>query len=47
MSIPVGFGEGKLPVGMQLIGNYFEEAALLKVAQAYQQVSTWHLEKPA
>ncbi len=43
MSVPVGFGAGKLPIGMQLIGNYFDEAGLLKVAYEYQQVSQWHL----
>ncbi len=43
MSVPVGFGAGKLPIGMQLIGNYFEEAGLLRVAHEYQQVSQWHL----
>jgi aspartyl-tRNA(Asn)/glutamyl-tRNA(Gln) amidotransferase subunit A len=42
MSVPVGFGAGQLPIGMQLIGNYFDEAGLLKVAHEYQQVSQWH-----
>jgi len=45
MSLPVGFNEG-LPVGMQLIGNYFDEARLLNAAHAYQQVSDWHLRVP-
>ncbi len=45
MSLPVGFSNG-LPVGMQLIGNYFEEAGLLNAAHAYQQVSDWHLRVP-
>jgi hypothetical protein len=36
MSIPAGFSQG-LPVGMQLIGNYFEESRLLNVAHQYQQ----------
>ncbi len=45
MSLPVGFSEG-LPVGMQLIGNYFDEAGLLNAAHAYQQVSDWHLKVP-
>ncbi len=43
MSIPAGFGAGHLPIGMQLIGNYFAEAGLLRVAHEYQQVSQWHL----
>ncbi len=45
MSLPVGFIDG-LPVGMQLIGNYFDEARLLAAAHAYQQVSDWHLQSP-
>ncbi len=45
MSLPVGFIDG-LPVGMQLIANYFDEARLLAAAHAYQQVSDWHLQNP-
>lgn len=46
MSIPVGFS-GKLPVGMQIIGNYFSEAQLLNVAHRYQQVTDWHRRSPS
>ncbi len=45
MSLPAGFIDG-LPVGMQLIGNYFDEAVLLNAAHSYQQVSDWHLQTP-
>jgi len=45
MSLPVGFVDG-LPVGMQLIGNYFDETGLLNAAHSYQQVSDWHLQIP-
>ena len=45
MSIPAGFSQG-LPVGMQLIGNYFDEPRLLNVAHQYQQVTDWHLQTP-
>lgn len=45
MSLPCGFS-GELPVGMQLIGNYFDEAALLNVAHRYQQVTAWHKQTP-
>ena len=45
LSIPVGFS-GKLPVGMQIIGNYFAEARLLNVAHRYQQVTDWHSRAP-
>lgn len=43
MSVPCGFNANKLPIGMQLIGNYFSEARLLQVAHQYQQASDWHL----
>jgi aspartyl-tRNA(Asn)/glutamyl-tRNA(Gln) amidotransferase subunit A len=46
MSIPVGFGEGGMPVGLQLIGNYLNEAKLLNVAHRYQQATDFHLRKP-
>jgi aspartyl-tRNA(Asn)/glutamyl-tRNA(Gln) amidotransferase subunit A len=45
MSLPVGFVDG-LPVGMQLIGNYFDETGLLNAAHSYQQVTDWHLQTP-
>ena len=51
MSVPCGFGQGnvnsKRPVGLQLIGNYFEEAKLLNIAHQYQQATSWHLMQPA
>lgn len=46
MSIPAGFADGK-PVGLQLLGNYFDEARLLNVAYKYQQATDWHLQVPA
>ena len=46
MSVPAGFGEGGLPVGLQLIGNYFTEGALLHTAHAFQQVTKFHLQVP-
>jgi len=50
MSIPCGFGQGarngRLPVGLQLIGNYFEEAKLLNIAHRYQQATDWHVRQP-
>ncbi len=45
MSVPAGFIDG-LPVGMQLIGRYFDEARLLNVAHQYQQETAWHLARP-
>jgi aspartyl-tRNA(Asn)/glutamyl-tRNA(Gln) amidotransferase subunit A len=46
MSVPAGFGEGGMPVGLQLIGNYFEEGRLLHAAHALQQATDWHLKEP-
>ncbi|MDP2244493.1 Asp-tRNA(Asn)/Glu-tRNA(Gln) amidotransferase subunit GatA [Pseudomonas sp.] len=45
LSMPAGFVEG-LPVGVQLLGNYFQEGRLLNVAHQYQQVSDWHKQTP-
>ena len=47
MSLPAGFGDGGLPVGLQLIGNYFEEGALLHAAHVFQQATDWHQRAPA
>ncbi len=46
MSVPAGFGAGGMPVGLQLIGNYFQEGALLHAAHALQQATDWHLKEP-
>jgi aspartyl-tRNA(Asn)/glutamyl-tRNA(Gln) amidotransferase subunit A len=45
LSVPAGFSSG-LPVGLQLIGNYFSESRLLNVAHAYQKVTDWHQRIP-
>jgi aspartyl-tRNA(Asn)/glutamyl-tRNA(Gln) amidotransferase subunit A len=47
MSVPCGTGQDNMPVGLQLIGNYFDEARLLQVAHAFQQATDWHLRRPA
>jgi aspartyl-tRNA(Asn)/glutamyl-tRNA(Gln) amidotransferase subunit A len=47
MSLPAGFGEASMPVGLQLIGNYFQEGTLLHAAHAFQQATDWHARKPA
>jgi len=46
MSVPAGFGEGGLPVGLQLIGNYLQEGRLLNVAHRLQQATDFHLRAP-
>ena len=51
MSIPCGFGAAingnpGMPVGLQIIGNYFDEARMLNVAHQYQLATEWHLKQP-
>jgi aspartyl-tRNA(Asn)/glutamyl-tRNA(Gln) amidotransferase subunit A len=46
MSIPCGFGDGGMPVGLQLLGNYFREAQLLNAAHRFQQATDFHTRKP-
>ena len=46
MSVPAGFGEHNMPVGLQLIGNYFTEAQLLGAAHQFQLATDWHQRKP-
>jgi aspartyl-tRNA(Asn)/glutamyl-tRNA(Gln) amidotransferase subunit A len=46
MSLPVGFGASQMPVGLQLIGNYLQDAKLLNVAHRFQQATDWHSAKP-
>lgn len=46
LSHPAGFGAGGLPVGLQLIGNYFAEARLLEAAHRFQQATDWHARRP-
>ena len=47
LSLPAGFGEGGMPVGLQLIGNYFAEGKLLNAAHRFQQATDFHLQRPA
>jgi len=47
MSIPCGFGEGGMPAGLQIAGNYFAEARMLGAAHQYQLATDWHLRQPA
>jgi aspartyl-tRNA(Asn)/glutamyl-tRNA(Gln) amidotransferase subunit A len=46
MSVPAGTGEHGMPVGLQLIGNYFGEARLLNAAHRLQQATDWHARAP-
>jgi aspartyl-tRNA(Asn)/glutamyl-tRNA(Gln) amidotransferase subunit A len=46
LSLPMGFGPGNLPVGLALVGRPFDEATVLRVGCAYQQVTDWHTRRP-
>jgi aspartyl-tRNA(Asn)/glutamyl-tRNA(Gln) amidotransferase subunit A len=46
LSMPAGFGDGNRPVGLQLIGRWFDEARLLNVAHRFQQATDWHTRTP-
>ncbi|MEL6381061.1 MAG: Asp-tRNA(Asn)/Glu-tRNA(Gln) amidotransferase subunit GatA [Cyanobacteria bacterium J06626_18] len=46
ISLPCGFDEGGLPIGVQLIGNVLQEQTLLEVAYAYEQATDWHQKSP-
>jgi len=46
MSIPCGFDRQMLPVGLQIIGDYFSEARMLNTAHQYQQATDWHMKMP-
>ena len=46
MSLPCGFDGKGLPIGLQLVGNYFSEAKMLNVAHQYQRVTDWHARQP-
>ena len=46
LSVPCGFDDAGLPVGLQLTGNHFSEAWLLGAAHRYQQATDWHLRVP-
>ena len=45
MSVPMGF-KNNLPLGLQIIGNHFDESKILSLAHHFQQVTDWHTHKP-
>ena len=46
ISAPCGFTSSGLPIGMQMAGRLFDEAAVLRVAYAYEQATDWHTRRP-
>lgn len=47
IAVPAGFSAGGLPLSIQLVGRYFDEARLLGIAHAYEQAHGWHERRPA
>jgi Asp-tRNA(Asn)/Glu-tRNA(Gln) amidotransferase A subunit family amidase len=45
-SLPCGFTAAGFPVGLQIIGRPFDEATVLRVADAYQRATDWHMRRP-
>lgn len=46
LSVPCGFAEDGLPVGMQIIGGAFDEGTVLRIGHGYQQLTDWHTREP-
>jgi aspartyl-tRNA(Asn)/glutamyl-tRNA(Gln) amidotransferase subunit A len=46
LALPCGFDSQKLPIGFQLIGNFFEESKILSIGHQYQQITDYHLQQP-
>jgi aspartyl-tRNA(Asn)/glutamyl-tRNA(Gln) amidotransferase subunit A len=46
LSVPCGFADGRLPIGLQLTGRMFDEATLLRVGDAYERLTAWHTQAP-
>lgn len=47
LSMPAGFSESGLPIGAQIIGNYFDEGRMLALAHQFQQATSWHQQMPS
>jgi aspartyl-tRNA(Asn)/glutamyl-tRNA(Gln) amidotransferase subunit A len=47
LSLPVGFSQSGLPIGMQVLGKAFDEAMIYRVAHAYERATSWHLRRPS
>jgi aspartyl-tRNA(Asn)/glutamyl-tRNA(Gln) amidotransferase subunit A len=46
ISVPCGFTTDGLPVGLQIVGKAFDEAGVLRIANAYEQATDWHRHRP-
>ena len=46
LSVPCGFSKAGMPIGLQILGDSFKEANILKVGHAYEQTTEWHKQRP-
>jgi aspartyl-tRNA(Asn)/glutamyl-tRNA(Gln) amidotransferase subunit A len=46
LSLPCGFSNDGLPIGLQIVGRPFDEATVLRVGHAYEQATEWHRRRP-
>ena len=46
MALPIGFTKDKLPLGLQIVGRYWDEAMIYRVARAYERETPWHTMHP-
>jgi aspartyl-tRNA(Asn)/glutamyl-tRNA(Gln) amidotransferase subunit A len=46
LSLPCGFDQQGLPIGLQIIANVLREDQMFQVAYAYEQATKWHLQAP-
>ena len=46
LSLPCGFSRNSLPMGLQIIGRPFDESGIIKIANAYEKSTDWHLRRP-
>lgn len=46
ITVPCGFSESGLPIGLQISGNHFAESTVLALAHAYERATSWHMRRP-
>jgi len=46
LSVPCGFSEDGLPIGMQIIGRAFDETTVFRIGHGYQMLTDWHTREP-
>jgi aspartyl-tRNA(Asn)/glutamyl-tRNA(Gln) amidotransferase subunit A len=46
ITVPCGFSDTRLPIGLQIVGRPFNETMVLRIASAYEEANDWHLLSP-